>query len=218
GALGRAARGHRDHGGSGWGAVRAHGRGDLGAKGGPVGVGHVPGRDDLVGDVPGQVGRYGKPDPLGLGAALRAGGGQRRDSDHLAGGGYQRPAAVARVDRRAGLDRVGQRRGWRGGCCRFGDRPAGRRDDALGDAAGQSQRGADGQHHVAGPPSPPWALRDSPTFAGVGPEGFGPGFPARSPGGWVPTRGADGGAVSPASWTWKDLAVPATWALVTMLP
>src|SRR6185312_1082604 len=59
----------------------------------PVPAGLPPGPD--------QVGRDREPDALGLRAAARAGRGQRRDADHLPGRVHQRPAAVARVDRRA---------------------------------------------------------------------------------------------------------------------
>ena len=64
--------------------------------------------DELPGDVAGQVGRDGEADALHRGAALRARRGQRRDADDVAGDRHQGAAAVARVDRRAGLDRVGQ--------------------------------------------------------------------------------------------------------------
>src|SRR6185437_11273608 len=82
---------------------------DLGAYRGPVRVGDVPGVDELGGDVAGQVGRDGEADALGLAAALGAARGQRRYADDLARGADQGTAAVAGVDRRAGLDGAGQR-------------------------------------------------------------------------------------------------------------
>ena len=109
GPFGPSTAGHGDHADAARGAVRAEDGRDLGPDRGPVRVGDVPGVDDLGGDVAGQVGRDGEADALGLAAALRAARGQRRDADHLAGGADQRAAAVARVDRGAGLDRAGQR-------------------------------------------------------------------------------------------------------------
>ena len=53
--------------------------------------------------------------------------GERRRADDLAAVVEDRAAAVARVDRRVGLDQVGQP------LVLHGDRPAGRRDDPAGD-------------------------------------------------------------------------------------
>ena len=64
------------------------------------------------------------------------------------GGRHQRAAAVARVDRRAGLDRVrqgGARLAVAGG---LGDDPARRGDDPARHAAGQAKRVADREDHV----------------------------------------------------------------------
>jgi hypothetical protein len=82
--------------------------------------------------------------PCGLAAA-------RRDADELARGVHQRAAAVVRVDRRAGLDRAGQRCAEGAGGGWPGDRPAGGGRDALADAAGQPERVADGEHYIACP-------------------------------------------------------------------
>jgi drug/metabolite transporter (DMT)-like permease len=75
---------------------------------GPVRAGDASGPDDLTGDVTGCVGRDRESDSLGLGTILRTGGGERGDADDLARGVHQRSAAIARVDRGAGLDCVGQ--------------------------------------------------------------------------------------------------------------
>ena len=74
------------------------------AERGPAGAGDLAGGDELPGDAGYGVAGDREPDP-GRGAAhLRIGGGQRRDADHLPGQVHQGAAAVAGVDRRAGLD------------------------------------------------------------------------------------------------------------------
>src|SRR5262249_17834149 len=146
-------------------------------EGGPVRVRHVPGLDDLPCDVLGQIGRYGEADALRLPAALRADRGQRRDADHAAGGGHQRPAAVAGVDRRAGLDRVGQRRGGRAG---VGRTTAGRVAEMMPSVTLPARPSG---LPTASTTSPAWALLESPNRAGVRPAGFSARITARSPSG-----------------------------------
>jgi len=74
---------------------------------------------------------------------LRVGGGQGRDADDPALEVDQGPAGVARVDRGAGLDHVGQR----DPVLLVHGAPEGA-DDPLGDAGLQPQRVADGQGHI----------------------------------------------------------------------
>ncbi len=63
--------------------------------------------------------------------------------EHVAGGVEQRPARVAGVDRRVGLDRAGDRV-----VVRRGDAPADRADDAGRRGPRQAERAADRHHRV----------------------------------------------------------------------
>jgi hypothetical protein len=71
---------------------------------------------------------------------------------------------------------------------------------------------------MASTTSPACARSESPNVVGCSPDGSSARITARSSGGYVPTSRAVRGAVSPATWTWNSLALPATWALVTMFP
>ena len=63
---------------------------------------------DLAGDVLDDVARDREPDTGGCAAEPRIGGGERWDADHPSFEIDQRAAAVAGIDRRARLDRVGK--------------------------------------------------------------------------------------------------------------
>ena len=95
--------------------------------------------DRLGHDRPGDVDRDGEADAV----AVRGDGGV--DADDIAAGVEQRPARVARVDRRVGLDEVGQRLVVVGR-----DRAALGRHDAAGDRVRiGAQRAADRDDQLA---------------------------------------------------------------------
>ena len=92
----------------------------------------------------GPVARDGEADAGRRAADLRIGGLERRDADDLAAEVDEGAAAVAGVDRGAGLDGVGQ--GVAGG---LADLAAEGADDALGHARLEPERIAHGQDEVA---------------------------------------------------------------------
>src|SRR5690606_10317694 len=119
-----------------------------------VGTDHRIGRltilDQHLADVHRLVDRDGEAeaDVAGLAALGPDAQDGRVDPDHPTGGVDQRPARVARVDRRVGLQRVQvRRRGARVGVVTADHhRPVLGADDALRDGVGQAQRRADRDH------------------------------------------------------------------------
>ena len=105
---------------------------------------HMTARDQLVGDGAGAIARDREADAGSAAADLRIGRGQRRNADDLTFEVDERAAAVAGVDRCAGLDHVGQAVSGR-----FGNLPAQSADDAFGHARLKPERVAHGEHEVA---------------------------------------------------------------------
>ena len=97
------------------------------------------------------VDRYGKPNVLGVRAALGTTRYRRVHADDLTRRVVERPARVARVDGSVGLDQVLQALGHRSFAAGT-DRSSQRGDDALGDRGcprRQTERVADGDDRVA---------------------------------------------------------------------
>ena len=104
--------------------------------------------DDLPGDIGDDTGGDGKADPGSGTAKLLVGGRQRGNAHHLLRQVDERPAAVARVDRRRCLDHIRERRTRRPPFGRLEHRPPDRGDDPVGRAAGQAEGVAHGKHDV----------------------------------------------------------------------
>src|SRR5207302_3727528 len=116
----------------------------LDAEVGAAGVRHGAVGDQLLGDADDLVAGDREADPSRrLAALLGVGSGESRDPDDLSGDVDQRAAGVARVDRRRGLDEVGQ-----GDAVALRLGAAGGTDDALGNGVAEAEGTADGEHHV----------------------------------------------------------------------
>ncbi len=87
-------------------AIRVVGEADT--EGGAMRLDDVAVADELTGDVAHEVAGDRESDPGGCAAALWVTGRERGDTDHLSLEVDERSAAVAGVDRGAGLDRVGE--------------------------------------------------------------------------------------------------------------
>ena len=120
-----------------------------------AGGGDAPLADQLGNDAVHHLGRYRKAD-AGIGAGGRED--RRVDADETAGGIEERAAGIARIDRRIGLDDIGE-------LAPFGSRqaPLQRADDAGGEGLVEAERIADGEG-----PLPDLRSSESPRVIGGG--------------------------------------------------